>query len=333
MKSRLVFLGVFAVLACNTVQQPGFYSRQGMANCYQQFHYDYHEDQVPKPLHTLDIPEIISDNFSFTSTNIANSMGILGLLESYLNSLESFSSNPSLENRLRHLELYQQLSQQIEFAELEISSVSSELNCEEERIYQVANYLKTKENTKTDALTVTSIVVAGIGSILTVVLIDEGNAAEYTALGAGIVGATLGFMILVNKKQVEFYHDRNHLREIWEGPKVSTYFPESVWYYLTYSEMKMDSPMTKREQIIEGWKGIGILEETKPKKVPELVDRFFGNGGIYDSKELTERANMYDQLNAQINLMLQDLKILSLGIERFQSKKLKGWVGSSNPLD
>jgi hypothetical protein len=120
---------------------------------------------------------------------------------------------------------------------------------------------------------------------------------------------------------VTFQHERNHLQEIWEGPATSKYFPASVWYYLNYVYPEKEEQVSKREEIIEKWLGLGLFENVKPKEKEELVGKFFGNGGIYLSDELAERASMYDQLGSQINLMMQDLKSLSRELEEMQVRK------------
>ena len=329
MKVRLIPVVLLLSVACTTIHEPTLYTRNRDNNCYKQYYYDYHEDEIPLPLHSLEISSIVTDNFSFESINIAHAMGTLNHLEAYLNSLEAFGGSPSLENRLRHLERFQQLSQQIEFAELEISSVVSEINCEEERIYQVANYLRGKENEKTSRLTIASIVVGGVGAIMAVALVGQGKAPELVGLGTGITEASLGLLMLFNEKEIEFVHERNHLREIWEAPTTSKIFPAPVWYYLNYVSLQSDAEPAKRVQIIDNWRKLAFYDEVKEKHRAELRDRFFGTGGRYNSDELTNRANMYEQLNAEINLMLQDLKNLSFEIEKIQAKKLKGWVDST----
>lgn len=313
---------VFLLASCASVQDSNINLRLDKSNCFQEFFYDYQEDQIPAPLHSLSLPESLQKNFSKNSLNVANAMGILELLERYIISLEAFHANPTIENRISHLELYQKLSQRIGFAELEISSESAELGCEEERIDQIANYLKAKEGDTDTKLTVSSIIIGAAGAILTTVYLDQGNTGEYIALATGIAGATLGVMILVNKKKVTFHHERNHLQEIWEGPTASKYFPASVWYYLNYIYPEKEVQISKREEIIEKWMGLGIFDSLNPKEKKELVGKFFGSGGIYLSDELVERASMYDQLGSQINLMMQDLKSLSRELEVLQTGKI-----------
>jgi hypothetical protein len=316
-----ILIGIILFASCASIQDSNINLRLDKSNCFQEFYYDYEEDQIPSPLHTLEIAENLEENFSITGINIANAMGILDLLERYVLSLENFYANPNIENRLHHLELYQKLAHRIAFAELEISSESAELECEEDRADQIAKYLKAKEGDTDTKLTVASIVVGALGAVLTTAFFDSGKTPEYIALGTGILGASLGVMILVNKKKVTFQHERNHLQEIWEGPSTSRYFPASVWYYLNYVYPEREDQTSKREEIIEKWMGLGLFEDVKPKDKEELIGKFFGNGGIYLSDELAERASMYDQLGSQINLMMQDLKSLSRELEALQVKK------------
>lgn len=320
-KFFLILFSCILFFSCASFQDSNINLRLDKSNCFQEYYYDYTEDQIPNPLHTIVIPLNLQENFSKKSINIANAMGILDLLERYLISLESFNSDPSIENRLEHLELYQKLFQRIGFAELEIASESAELECEEDRADQIAKYLQAMEGDTDTKLTVASIIIGAVGAIGTTVFFEQGKTPEYIALGAGILGATLGAMILVNKKKVNFQHQRNHLQEIWEGPATSRYFPASVWYYLNYVYPEKEKKLSKREEIIEKWMALGLFENVKPKNKEELINRFFGEGGIYRSDELAERASMYDQIGSQVNLMMQDLKTLSQELASLQNRK------------
>lgn len=134
---------VFSFLASfASIQDSNIKLSLDKSNCFREFYYDYEEDQIPLPLHIIEIPEIILTNFSKTGMNIANAMGILDLLERYVLSLENIYSDPSIDNRLLHLELYQKLSHRIAFAELEFSSESAKLACEVDLADQIAKYLK-----------------------------------------------------------------------------------------------------------------------------------------------------------------------------------------------
>lgn len=86
------------------------------------------------------------------------------------------------------------------------------MGCEEERMDQIANSLKSKEGETDTKLTVASTLIGTGGAILTTVYLDQENTGECIALGTGILGATLGVSILANKKKVTFYHERYHLK-------------------------------------------------------------------------------------------------------------------------
>jgi hypothetical protein len=321
--NRLRFLGFWVLsllfLSCASFQDSNINLRLDKSNCFLESNYNYSEEQIPSPLHAIEIPENIQLNFSKTAINIANAMGMLDLLDKYVASYERVYLEPTIENRLQHLELYQKLYQRIALAELEISSKAAELECEEDRADQIANYLKVKEGDTDTKLTVASIGIGAIGAILTTIYFDQGKTPEYIALGTGMLAATLGVFILANKKKVSFHHPNNHLQEIWEGPAVSRYFPPSVWYYLNYKDPDQNDQLSKREEIIEKWMGLGLFEDVKPKEKEQLEEKFFGEGGVYFSDELEERANMYDQLGSRVNLMMQDLKSLSRELEDLEA--------------
>lgn len=64
------------------------------------------------------------------------------------------------------------------------------------------------------------------------------------------------------------------------------------------------------------WLGVGQIADTKEKKKYEVYSLFFGKDGKYTADQLTNRANMHVQIEAQINLMKQDLKLLALELEK-----------------
>ncbi|MGK0639506.1 hypothetical protein [Thermaurantimonas aggregans] len=53
------------------------------------------------------------------------------------------------------------------------------------------------------------------------------------------------------------------------------------------------------------------------KKQRKNLCLIFGKGGKYTASQLINRANMYDQPEAYINLMKQDLKVLASELEKF----------------
>jgi stress response protein YsnF len=88
---------------------------------------------------------------------------------------------------------------------------------------------------------------------------------------------------------------------------------------LTYE--KPDSgERSLRQQLVDQWLAFSRLAEVKEKDKEKVYGLFFGEGGHYTAEQLAERANMYDQVEAQINLMKQDLKQLALEFERLSRR-------------
>ncbi|MFN3918614.1 MAG: hypothetical protein ACK4K0_12865 [Flavobacteriales bacterium] len=307
--------------SCAGLKNAQLNSQLDKSNCNQQTVFSYVKSDLLKPIHTLDIDTILINRFSFQSLNAANAIGIFDLLSELVNLKKSYKANPTIDKRIEIIELSQRINQRINISSLEISAVASEMDCEEERADQIATYLKGKEDDAETKLTVGAIVVGAAGAITAGILLtsgDAGNAPEFIGIGAGLTEATLGLLILLNKRKVEFYHSRNALKDIWEAPETSTIFPTSVWYYLTY-ENPNKNEKSLRQQLADKWLGFGQIADTKEKHKDKVYDLFFGEGGKYTADQLTNRANMHDQIEAQINLIKQDLKQLALEIEKINA--------------
>lgn len=107
-------------------------------------------------------------------------------------------------------------------------------------------------------------------------------------------------MMLLNNEKTDFFHKRNALRDVWFGSETSKNFPPAVWYYLNYSSPENGIATSLREQIIQKWKSFGQISKSTEK---EMLDLYFGEGGEYTSEQLENRADMYDQLESNINLI------------------------------
>lgn len=313
---------IFVLTSCAGLKNAQLSSQLDKSNCNQQVTRDYTKDKLPKPIHTIDIDTVLTKRFSFQSLNIANAIGVLDLLTMYVDLKEDFKSSPTLEKRIEIVELLQRINQRINISSLEISAVSSEMDCEEERADQIATYLKAKEDNAETKLTVGAIVVGAAGAITVGILLakgDAGNAPEFIGIGAGLTEAVLGILILMNKRKVTFYHPRNALRDIWTAPETSTIFPSSVWYYLTY-ENPSANQKSLRQQLVDNWLLFGQIADTKERNKEKVYDLFFGEGGKYTADQLINRANMHDQIESHITLMKQDLNQLAFELEQLNYK-------------
>lgn len=289
------------------------------SNCYGGSLYELYKKPAALPLDQLNLSDRLNDNFSNRNLNIANAMGMLSFMDEYIKVLEDYKEDPTLENRIAYIERYQRLSQRFEAAKMEISAVQSELTCEEDRLRQVSQYLMGREGKQIKNLTVASILLAATWSIASAFILSD-DASVYFGLGVGIVGAGLGYSMLKVKKPVYFTHKRNHLKEIVQGPEQSDFFSPSVWYYLNYIDTNSEEPSSMRGEVLQKWRTLGIFVDIKSKDMPALQEKFFGEGGIYSSRELELRASMYDQVSAKINLMMQDLNYLIIEFGKMQQE-------------
>ncbi len=302
------------MIGCATIKDASIRQQITSSNCNQQNVYSYTKEDLPKPLHTLRIEKGLADQLSYGDLNMANAIGILPDLARYVRLKKNLDS-ADIVKRLTILELKQRVDHKINMASLEVSAVASEMDCEEERTSQVANYLKAGESEMESKLTVAAIVVGATGAIATGGAIKNETASNTAGITTGIAEASLGLLMLFNNRKIDFYHQRNALREVWEGKPVSSGFPPFVWYYLNYTDPGKNVPSV-RTQIIDKWKNFGQVSEGEDEEGITVTPVYFGAGGKYTTEQLVNRADMYDQLESHITLMKQDLKALSLALER-----------------
>lgn len=317
----IILIGI-VLASCSGSKHASLNKQLIESNCNQQNVYSYTRNDLPKPIYKIELDTALPVRFSFKSLNVANAIGILGHLTEYVNIQKEFKKNPTPEKRLDIIELSQKINQRINISSLEISAVVSEIDCEDERAGQIADYLNSKENEAESKLTVGAIIVGAAGAVTAGILLandNNSNAPEFIGIGTGLTEATLGLMILLNKRKVEFYHTRNALREIWRGQDTSTVFPPSLWYYLNYFNPNIPNQPSLRYQIIECWMKFGQIAAVKSKKKKKLINIYFEDAGKYTAEQLNNRANMLDQLEAHISLMKQDLKGLALELENLKA--------------
>lgn len=324
MKVAYYFLIFILLNACAASKHADILTQQKeKSNCNQDNSFAYSQADIPKSLHELQLDTALTANFSTKDLNVANAIGALDLLKQYVYKTNEVSTNNSLQNQIDLIKIQQNINNKIDLASLEISSVAAELDCEEERINQIASFLKEKEKKVESVLTVSSIILGSLTAIVTGIIVsgkDESNATDYLGVGVGIADAALGITILTHKNKIELQHSRNILREIWNATPTSSVYPPSIWYYMNYYNPNKTGDKSLREQLIDNWKKFDQVSSSKPKSKSKSnsIDIYFGDGGKYTSDELENRANMYDQIESTIKLMKQDLRSLTLSINNLR---------------
>ncbi|MCX2449707.1 hypothetical protein OQX61_00360 [Pedobacter sp. PLR] len=317
-RNPLALIAVVAFLcsSCSLGKKVQISEYAGLISCHQQRTFKARALK-PRPINELNIDTALINHFGFASLNIANAFGFLDLLQQLVKAKEDFKRSPVTENRLRRIETTMKLSGQINLASLEISSFASELDCEEERITQVADFLKGKEKQRETRLTVAAIGIGAIGGVASGLLSSNDNAGhsgDYVGIGTGIAEAILGVLILKNSMITELQHPRNVLKDIWYGQD-SSIFPPSVWYFITYKNPAKPNELSLREKIKESWKGFNQVAVDNTEEMNKFTLQYFQDKGVYGTDDLYNRAKMYDQIESYVKMIKQDLTTLSLELE------------------
>lgn len=310
-------ISVLLLSSCATTHNTTLLDHIQKSNCNQENTYRYSKNDIPKPLYEYQIDTVLTSRFEFKDLNVAHAIGILDLLSGYVNKIAEVKENNSLQNQIDLIKIRQDINHRIDLASLEISSVTAELDCEEERLDQIASYLSDKEKKTETHLTVGSIILGSLSAIVTGILVsgnDESNASDMIGVGVGVADAAIGILILTSHRKIELNHHRNVLREIWTATETSTVYPPSIWYYLNYHNPNNKEDISLREQLINNWKNFGQVSSSKKDSTNNPADIYFGDGGKYTTDQLENRANMYDQIESAIKLMKQDLRNLTLSI-------------------
>ncbi len=252
------------------------------------------------------VPKRVERHFSPNSLHIAHAIGVLPLLHEYIGRLEVPPSDRSLEQRVELLELRRTLAYRCDLASLEISAVASELDCEEEKLSQLASHLANLERNTERSLTVAAIAMGALGAVASGVELgmDENAHVDRAGILFGVAEAGIGVAILLNGRKTVVNHQRNPLRAIRDGSDPDRIFPPFVWYAIT-RPMPGDPPeRTLRAELLARWQED---EGRKRKRSDGELALIMGTGGKYGPGRLAKRAAMYDQLESMVKLVKQDL--------------------------
>jgi hypothetical protein len=196
----------------------------------------------------------------------------------------------------------QHIQNRIMLANAEIGAFAAELECEGQRVDQIAKYVETMNSKKITRLTVASIVVGaatGIGGAL----VNNDNWNKGVTIGGGVVGAGLGIAALNPRgRKVELLHKRNPLRNIWlqeNNHDISSF----LWFMLTEKRISNTGANSLAVNLKHRW--VRYQFEGNIEDAAASVN--FTGGGIYRAGDLRDRADMIRQLQAEVRSLDQYL--------------------------
>ena len=231
---------------------------------------------------------------------------------------------PSL-NRLARLELERapladverarrKVTTNLPLANLEVSSIVAEIECEVQRADEIQDRLKQVQTTRTTTQTILGVIFGGLANILSggfAIASKAGDTGNIASVAGGALEVLFGSSANFTKVRQEFSHPHNHLQAFWDGEgKEREYFPPGVWRFLTEPDIRDVEGHSLRDVLLETWNAEGRLGEPGSRQEKQRKALLFGEGGLYESEDLHVREAMLHQLESSIQLMHQDLETL-----------------------
>ena len=240
----------------------------------------------------------------FTKQNIllAHALDLDKELEQ-LTELRDEHSN--IKDSVLYLAAQQKIEQKVRDALVEIDALVGELDCEGERCDQLKELLEGMNSKRNNKLTVASIVIGALSAVADACISNDGW-NKGVAIGAGVIGAGLGWATLSPKgKRLILKHKRNHLRAIWEE-KNSNGFPPIVWYMLNETKFTNTQQSTMLRNIRKRWLTFTFEDDIKEANKSVL----FKSEGVYTEDLLETRSQIVGQLKATTQTLNQNFSSL-----------------------
>lgn len=240
----------------------------------------------------------------FTKQNIllAHALDLDKELEQ-LTELRDEHSN--IKDSVLYLATQQKIEQKVRDALVEIDALVGELDCEGERCDQLKELLEGMNSKRDNKLTVASIVIGALSAVADACISNDGW-NKGVAIGAGVIGAGLGWATLSPKgKRLILKHKRNHLRAVWEE-KNSNEFPPIVWYMLNETKFTNTQQSTMLRNIRNRWLIFTFEDDIKEANKSSL----FKNEGVYTESMLETRSQLVGQLKATTQTLNQNFSSL-----------------------
>ncbi|WP_260258168.1 hypothetical protein [Elizabethkingia bruuniana] len=237
---------------------------------------------------------------------LSKNIGILPLLSQY----------NKAKDPLKILIAKQKISDQLMITNSGLNAMAAESDCNGERIQQLSNYLGDINNKNIRKLTVGSIIL-GATIAVSSSLINNNNTNKAINIGGGAAGAALGLLTLNPKgRKVQMDIQRNLLRNIWNNDNSDQAFPPDIWNILNEKSFSNSGNKSMRETLKDRW----LLYAFDGKPDAETLQLFFGNGGTFRADDLQTMSNMYNELQASIRSLQQNMQSLMLKINTLNTE-------------
>lgn len=277
--------------------------------CKAPFKYNY-ENKLP----SYNSDSIISANQQLKGIFSDQSILILNALDNLdeVNEIVKLKKDSSLSSQVKVLQLKMKINSKITIALTELDAVAAEFDCEGERVAQIGNYVDNLNDSRNNKLILYSIAAGAVASIAGGIVKDEGWSSAIDISG-GALGAGFGLATLNPKgKKVEFIHQRNLLRDIWNEKLESPNFPPFIWYM--YTEKKFSNK--EEHSVISSMKQRWLHYQFDDDKNAADHSVIFNDGGLYRADDLHNRAAMLNQMQSATRTINQTINYLLLDLDK-----------------
>lgn len=218
----------------------------------------------------------------------------------------------SLNAQVKVLQLKSVINSKITIALTELDAVAAEFDCEGERVAQIGNYVDNLNDSRNNKMILYSIIAGATASIAGGIVKNDAWSSAIDISG-GAVGAGLGLATLNPKgRKVEFIHQRNLLRDIWNEKLQSPNFPPFIWYM--YTEKKFSNK--EQHSIISSMKERWLHYQFDDDKNAADHSVIFSDGGYYRANDLHNRAAMLNQMQSATRTINQNINYLLLDLDK-----------------
>ncbi|QQQ30192.1 hypothetical protein [Chryseobacterium indoltheticum] len=277
--------------------------------CKAPFKYNY-ENKLP----SYNSDSTISANQQLKGIFSDQSILILNALDNLdeVNEIVKLKKDSSLSSQVKVLQLKMKINSKITIALTELDAVAAEFDCEGERVAQIGNYVDNLNDSRNNKLILYSIAAGAVASIAGGIVKDEGWSSAIDISG-GALGAGFGLATLNPKgKKVEFIHQRNLLRDIWNEKLESPNFPPFIWYM--YTEKRFSNK--EEHSVISSMKQRWLHYQFDDDKSAADHSVIFKDGGLYRADDLHNRAAMLNQMQSATRTINQTINYLLLDLDK-----------------
>ncbi|MFC5874142.1 hypothetical protein SAMN05443633_105236 [Chryseobacterium arachidis] len=277
--------------------------------CKAPFKYNY-DNKIP----SYNSDSIIAANKDLTAIFSDQSILILNALDNLdeVHQIMELKKSTSLESQVKVLQLKSKINSKITIALTELDAVAAEFDCEGERVAQIGNYVDNLNDSRNNKLILYSIVAGAAASIAGGIVKDDAWSSAID-IGGGALGAGFGLATLNPKgKKVEFIHQRNLLRDIWNEKLQSPNFPPFVWYMYTERKFSNKDGIPIIQSIKKRW--LHFQFDNNAKAADGSV--IFSDGGLYRADDLHNRAAMLNQMQSATRTINQNINYLLLDLDK-----------------